>query len=147
MHDVRLAAGSGCRQLRASHAHERVKYQPAQLIRVSGTDSIPSRSGWLLTSWRSGTPGRRTGSKPFSAPHRPSKDATAFCRKCLITSGACPSSATRCGRCCITSMVALWMARRQRLGFSSGRFRISLKRCYPISRPYLNRGGKNARLH
>ena len=83
------------------------------------------------------------GQKPFSAPRRPWKGATAICHKCITISGDYPSSDTRCGPSCITSIVALRMARRQRRAFSGGRFRISLKRCYPISRPCLDLGNAN----
>jgi hypothetical protein len=91
--------------------------------------STPSPSSWPLTSLRSGTHGRTTGSTPFSALRRPSKGATAFYRRCITISGACPNSVTRCGRCCIISIVVLPIERRQRCVFSDRRFRISLRRC------------------
>ena len=99
--------------------------------------STPSRSGWPPTSLWSGRRGRLTESKFFSAPPRPLKAATAFCRKCITISGAYPSSVTRCGRSCIISIVKRQMVRHQRRGFSSGRSRIFLRRCYPISQSCL----------
>ena len=110
--------------------------------RLSGT---PSRSGWLPLSLRSGRHGRPIGSKPFSAPPRPSKVATAFCRKCITIRGGCPNSAPRYGPFYITSIVAPRMVRHQRHAFFGGRSRISLKRCYPILRPCPNRGGENTK--
>ena len=58
-----------------------------------------------------------SGSKPFSVLRRPSKAATALYRKAITISGACRSGDTRCGRCCITSIVVLRMARHQRSRF------------------------------
>ena len=107
--------------------------------------STPSLSSWPRPSLRSGTHGRTTGSKPFSALRRPLKGATACCRRCITISGACPNSVTRCGRCCIISIVVLWMGRRQRCVFSDRRFRISLRRCYPISMSCLGRDNDKPR--
>src|SRR5437870_12339037 len=63
-----------------------------------------------------------------------SQGATAPCRRCITIIGVCPSAAPRSGRCCITSMVALQMGRRQPRGFSGRDFLTSLKRCYRMSR-------------
>src|SRR5439155_22132457 len=71
----------------------------------------------------------------------------AICRKCSRTIGAYPGADTKCGRFYTTLIVARRMARRQRRAFSGGRFRISLKPCYLISRPYLNRGGEDTKSH
>jgi len=71
---------------------------------------------------RSGTRGRPTGSTSFSARRRPLKGATDICRKCITIIGACPSSDTRCGRCCITSIVTPQTGRRQPCDFSDERF-------------------------
>jgi len=49
--------------------------------------------------------------------------------QCLTSSGACPSAATGCGRCYITSIVVPQMGRRRHRGFSDGDFLTSLKRC------------------
>ena len=81
-----------------------------------------------------GTCGRPSGSKPFSAPPRPSKAVTVIWLKCITIIEACRSGGTRCGRPCITSIVAPQMAQRQRLDFLGGHFRTSLKRFYPILR-------------
>ena len=62
-------------------------------------------------------------------------------------SGECQSTGTRSGRCCITSIVTLGMARHPPRAFSGGHFRISLKQHSPTSRPCLNRGGENAESH
>ena len=56
---------------------------------------------------------------------------------CITISGDYRSRGTRCGPFCIISIVALRMARRQHPVFSSGRFQISLKRVYPMSRSCL----------
>jgi hypothetical protein len=53
---------------------------------------------------------------------------TALWRSCIIINAGCPSSDTRSGRPCITSIVTPQMARRPPLGFSGGRFQIFLKR-------------------
>ena len=110
--------------------------------RGSGTCSpcgSPPRPGGVA---RMGfAPGRRS----FSGPPLPWKGATALCPKCTITSGDCRSGDTRCGPSSITSIVALRMARRPRRAFSGRHSRISLKRCYRISRLYLNHGGENTR--
>ena len=47
------------------------------------------------------------------------------------TQRGCPKNALRCGRWCITSIVALRMGRRQRLVFSAAPFLIFLKPCWP----------------
>ena len=64
-------------------------------------------------------------------------------RSCITISEAGQSTGPRCGRCCITSIVELGMARRQRRDFSGGPFRISLKRCYPTSRSCPSLGDEN----
>jgi len=78
-----------------------------------------------------------------TAPRRPSKAATAISHKCITIIVDCPSSDTKSGRSCITSIVALRMARRQRLVFSGGRFRTFLKRFSPISRFCLGLDNEN----
>src|SRR5262249_4003693 len=67
---------------------------------------------------------------PFSGPPRRWKVATAIFLRCTTTIAACPCVVIRCGPYCTTSIVGLRMGRRQRHGFSGGRFPISLKVCY-----------------
>ena len=55
-----------------------------------------------------------------------------------------PPQRPRYGRRCITSMVALQMARRQPPAFSVGGFQISLRPSYPIWRFCHDRGNENA---
>ena len=81
---------------------------------------LPSPSIWRPMYLRVGKPGRLSLPRPFSVPHRPSKAETAICPGGITIIGGCPRAATRCGRHCITSIVALQMVRRQRLGFSGG---------------------------
>ena len=64
-----------------------------------------------------GKRGRRSMPRPFSVPRRLSKAATALWRPSITISGASRSSATRCGRCCITSIAAPPMGRRLQRGF------------------------------
>jgi hypothetical protein len=89
--------------------------------------------------------GRAFGYRPLRVPHRPSKDATAICHKCIIITGGYPSSAIRCGPSYTTLIVERQMVRLLRHDFSGGRFQISLKRCYPRSKPYRSRGDENTR--
>ena len=120
----RLSGGSGCTQCflpmvywdhqvaRTRCRRRKAKIREAlEAVRAAFT-RMPSPSGWPPKSLRIGTRGPPTGSRPFSGPHRPSKGATAICRKCITIIVACPSSATRCGPSCITSIVALRMGRR-----------------------------------
>ena len=106
---------------------------------------MPSPSSWPLRFLRIGKRGPPSGRRPFSVHHRPWKGAMAICRKCIRTIGACPGADTRCGRFYTTLIVALRMVRRQHHAFAGGRSRISLKPCYPTSRPSLNRGGENTK--
>ena len=96
----------------------------------------------LLSSWprrflRSGKRGLPSGRRRFSAPRLPWKGAMGLWHSCIIISEACPGTDTRCGPFCITSIVAPQMERPPRPGFSGGRFRISLRRFYPISKSCL----------
>ena len=96
----------------------------------------------LLSSWprrflRSGKRGLPSGRRRFSAPRLPWKGAMVLWHSCIRISEACPGTATRCGPFCLTSIVAPQMERPPRPGFSGGRFRISLRRCYPISKSCL----------
>ena len=83
--------------------------------------------------WRRGTRGRHSRSTPFSAPPRPSKAVTACSRNSITTSEAYQSGGIRCGRCCITSIVAPQTGQRQPRDFSDERFQTSLKPCYRTS--------------
>src|SRR5262249_40454132 len=62
-------------------------------------------------------------------------------------SGGYRSTGTRRGPSCITSIVTPQTVQPRRRGFSDGRFRISLKRCYLVLMPCPNRGGENIREH
>src|SRR5882724_10954524 len=63
----------------------------------------------------------------------------------IAISGDCQNTGTRCGPLCTTSMVALRMARHRPVDFSDGRFQISLKRFYPISKSCLGRDNAKTR--
>ncbi len=102
--------------------------------------------GGLRRPWRTGTRGPRRRSRPCSAPPRLWKAATALWRNSITSSGGYRSSGTRCGRSCITSMVAPQMARRPRLGFSGRGFRTFLKPFYPTSMRCLDLGNENVLL-
>jgi hypothetical protein len=67
--------------------------------------------------------------EPSSVPPRPLQVATALCLRGILIIAACPSAATRCGRCCITSIVAPRTGPRQPHGFSGEHVRTSLRRC------------------
>jgi hypothetical protein len=120
--------------------------QPGKRCAPHVTSTLSPR-GELPTCWQIGKRGPFSGRRPFSGPPLPWKGAMGICRKCTRTIGACLGVDTRCGRSCITLIVALWMARRQRRAFSGGRSRISLKQCYLISRPCPNRGGENTKSY
>jgi hypothetical protein len=87
----------------------------------------------LRRLWRRGTRGRRSRSTPFSAPPRPSQAVTACWRNSITTSEAYQSGGTRCGRGCITSIVAPQTGQRQPRDFLDERFQTSLKPCYRTS--------------
>ena len=82
---------------------------------------------------KSGTCGRPSGCRPVSAPYRLWKGATVLCRTCLTIIVDCPSSATRSGPPCITSLVTRRMAQHPHLVSSCGRFQISAQPCYRTS--------------
>jgi hypothetical protein len=96
--------------------------------------------------WRNGRHGRPTGAKPFSAPPRLWRAATACCRNCITISAAYQNDGTKCGQYCTTSTAMRRMVRHQPRAFSGDRSRTSSKPCYLRSRPCLNHGGENAKL-
>jgi hypothetical protein len=77
--------------------------------------------------WRLGTRGRRSTSRPFSAPPRLSKAATALGPSSITISAAYQSGGTKCGQGCITSIAVPLMGRHLPRGFSDERFQTSLK--------------------
>ena len=79
--------------------------------------------------WRAGKRGRLSTPGRSSGPRRRLRVETAISRRCSTTIAACPRVATRCGRCCITSIVGLQTGRHRRRGFSGGRFPICLRAC------------------
>ena len=80
-------------------------------------------------SWRAGKHGPAITPGRFSGPLRRLNVATAISRRCSTTIAACPCVATRCGRCCTTSIVRPQTGRHLRRGFSGGHFPISLRVC------------------
>ena len=99
--------------------------------RLTNTSSL---SGLPPMAWRLGKRGPRSRSRLFSVPRQRWKAATVLWHNSSTISGGYRSSGTKCGRSCITSLVAVQTARHQRYGFSDGRFRISLKQSSPRSR-------------
>ena len=69
----------------------------------------------------------------FQRTSWPSKAVTACWRNSITTSEAYQSGGIRCGRCCITSIVAPQTGQRQPRDFSDERFQTSLKPCYRTS--------------
>ena len=87
-----------------------------------------SPNAFLPRPSKSGKPGLPSGCTPFSAPRQPWRAATVPSRNCITISGACQSTGTRCGRCCITSIVVPRTGPHPPHGFSGTHFRTSLKR-------------------
>ena len=94
-------------------AHLQAAWQAAQ----AAADRHTITQRLAPASLRSGRHGRPTGSKPFSVPPRLSKAATAFWRNSITISEAYRSGDIKCGPSCITSIVALQMARRRHAWF------------------------------
>ena len=147
VHESLLPLGYWATQVPRTRCHRRKAKMPEALEAVRAAFEQHPITQRLAppTSWRSGRRGRPTGSKLFSAPPRPLKAAPAFCRNCITISGAYPGGDTRCGRSYIISMVEQQMVQRQRRGFSGGRFRICLRRCYPISKSCRGRDNEKRR--
>jgi IclR helix-turn-helix domain len=114
-------------QLRRTR-HPAQKAQIALVIKAL-VNVIRAPVSFNRSCWRLGNRGRWIMPKPSSERHRRSRDATATSRRCSIIIAAYQRVAMRCGRRCTTSIVALQMGRRQRRGFSGGRFPICLRVC------------------
>jgi len=92
--------------------------------------SIRAPGSWHPRCWQAGKRGQASTPGPSSGHPQRWKVATVICRRCSIITGACPRAAPRYGRCCITSMVAPAIGRRQPHGCSGGSFLISLSASY-----------------
>ena len=93
--------------------------QALEAVRTAFDTHAITPQGSTAQASRSGRRGRACGPRPFSAPRQPSKGATACLSQLHHNQRGCPSSATRCGRSCITSIVALRMVQRLPHGFST----------------------------